>query len=209
MFFPSTYPSSCKPWRNASVRVDSEDDERADRYPIRGTFFGCCASATAPHIANVIPMATIPTNFRFWILDFRLSDRELEDCIQILSCICFSLKSKIGNRKSKMSSYDPVRSCQHIRRNCHADLLRGFEIYHELELLRLLDGQFGGLRAFQDFVDICGGTVEQSGKAGAVGHKATGVNIFPQGVHRRQLVLGRERCDQFAIGEEQRVCKLE
>src|SRR6266508_5947440 len=154
MFFPSTYPSSCKPWRNASVRVDSEDDERADRYPIRGTFFGCWAVATAPHIANVIPRATIPTNFRFWILDFRLSDRELEDCIQILSCICFSLESKIGNRKSKMSSYDAVGSRQHIRRNCQADLLCGFEINDELKLLRLLHGQVSGLGAFQNLVHV-------------------------------------------------------
>src|SRR4030095_5724448 len=48
MFFPSTYPSSRKPWRNASAWVDSEDDERADRYPIRGTFFVCCALAITP-----------------------------------------------------------------------------------------------------------------------------------------------------------------
>ena len=37
------------------------------RNPIRGIFVVCCAVATAPHIANAIMRATIPTNFRFWI----------------------------------------------------------------------------------------------------------------------------------------------
>src|SRR6266545_8137023 len=102
MFFPSTYPSSCKPWRNASVRVDSEDDERADRYPTRGTFFGCCASATAPHIANVTAMATMPPHFRFWIFDFRLSEDEFRTRNQDFSFMRFlslNPKSKIGNPK--------------------------------------------------------------------------------------------------------------
>jgi len=32
-----------------------------------------------------------------------------------------------------------IRSCQHIRRNSEADLLGGFKIDDQLELLRLLD----------------------------------------------------------------------
>jgi hypothetical protein len=34
----------------------------------------------------------------------------------------------------------PIRSCQHIRRNRQADLLRSLEIDHQLELLWLLYG---------------------------------------------------------------------
>ena len=90
IFFPSTYPSSRRPCWNASMRGAITAAEEVMRKPIRGIFVGCCAVATAPHIANAIMRATIPTNFRFWILrrgsepalslskgqvlDFRLSD---------------------------------------------------------------------------------------------------------------------------------------
>jgi hypothetical protein len=42
--------------------------------------------------------------------------------------MCFLPQSKIGNRKSKMSSYDPIRPHQHVRWNRQADLLGGVEI---------------------------------------------------------------------------------
>src|SRR5215470_6338182 len=45
MSFPSTYPRSRRPWRNASVRAAMEETEEAVKNPIRGTFFVCCASA--------------------------------------------------------------------------------------------------------------------------------------------------------------------
>ena len=50
-----------------------------------------------------------------------------------------------------------TRPRQHIRRNRNADLFSGFQIDDELELLRLLYGQVGGLGAFQDFVDQSSG----------------------------------------------------
>ena len=40
---------------------------------------------------------------------------------------------------------DPVRPRQHIRRNRQADLLGSFQIDHQLELRRLLDGRSAGL----------------------------------------------------------------
>ncbi len=46
MFFPSTYPSSRRPCRNASMRAELAEREAPVRYPIRGIFAGCCASAT-------------------------------------------------------------------------------------------------------------------------------------------------------------------
>ena len=44
MFFPSTYPSSRRPCRNASMRAASTEGDVAARNPIRQTFFACCAS---------------------------------------------------------------------------------------------------------------------------------------------------------------------
>jgi hypothetical protein len=41
-----------------------------------------------------------------------------------------------------------VRSRQHIRRDRHSKLLRGFQVNHQLKLSRLLDGQIGWLGAF-------------------------------------------------------------
>ena len=48
-----------------------------------------------------------------------------------------------------------VRPHQHVRRNRQTDLLGGFEIDHELELLRLLDRKISGLGALQNFVHVC------------------------------------------------------
>ena len=117
VFFPSTYPSSRRPWRNASRRAEITEGEEAVRNPIRGIFVGCCASTTAPHIANATPRATIPTNFRFWILrrgsghalDFQLSEQEFKNRFSVVLCMCFRQSKTcgersrtIGNRKSKI-----------------------------------------------------------------------------------------------------------
>src|ERR1041384_7009894 len=57
-----------------------------------------------------------------------------------------SSKKLLQNLKSKIASLDhPVRPCQHVGRNREADLLRGFQIDHQLELRRLLDRKVGGL----------------------------------------------------------------
>src|SRR5919106_931681 len=74
----------------ASV-ADYEARTKRKRYarppdtPTRWTFFGCCARATAPHIANATPTAIISTHFGFSILrlrsaqvlDFRLFDHRI------------------------------------------------------------------------------------------------------------------------------------
>jgi hypothetical protein len=76
---------------------------------MRKIFPACCASATAPHRANVTAMATSPTNFRFSIprqgsgqvLDFGLSEEETNHRIQCLLFMLFSPnpKSAIENPK--------------------------------------------------------------------------------------------------------------
>src|SRR5206468_798424 len=45
MFFPSTYPRSRRPWRNASRRVGTLEGKVVLKNPIREIFGGCCASA--------------------------------------------------------------------------------------------------------------------------------------------------------------------
>src|SRR5947208_16647179 len=57
MLFPSTYPSSRRPCRNASVRGEIEEGETALRNPIRETFFGCCASAAELNAKSMVPSA--------------------------------------------------------------------------------------------------------------------------------------------------------
>ena len=44
MFFPSMYPSSLRPCRNASMRAGETEGEVGLRYAMRGIFVVCCAS---------------------------------------------------------------------------------------------------------------------------------------------------------------------
>ena len=64
MFFPSTYPSSRRPCRNASMRAALAEGEAGVRNPIRGTFFDCCASAGWSKLRDRIASNT-ETIFRF------------------------------------------------------------------------------------------------------------------------------------------------
>ena len=49
---------------------------------------------------------------------------------------------------------DPIRPREHVRRNYETDLLGGFQVDHEVEFGRLLDGKVGGLCAFQNLVNV-------------------------------------------------------
>src|SRR5437773_5471528 len=91
MFCPSMWPSSRRASRIPSARVDSRVASSCDRYPIRGTFFGCCAVATASATKSTKAITESPTNFRLWILDFRLSDQQKAKRIRDVLRICFSL----------------------------------------------------------------------------------------------------------------------
>src|SRR3990167_3847722 len=145
------------------------------------------------HPTSKTRIARNPAHFRFWILDFRLSEQESKNRFQKVLFMQF-LQSKIENRKSKMSFYDSVRPRQHIRRNRESDLFCRLEIYHQLELLRLLHRQVSRLGAFQDLVHICGSAPGQVGEICPVGYKATIVHKFSPVVYRRQPALYREVC---------------
>jgi hypothetical protein len=91
------------------MRSELAEELLATRNPIRGTFPGCWACATVPHIANAITRAMIPTNFRFWILDFRLSEQEFGSRSEAFSLMCFS---SIQNPKSQIPNYLITRSAR-------------------------------------------------------------------------------------------------
>ena len=68
----------------------------------------------------------------------------------------FSLNRKSATEKLKLLN-DLIRSFQHLRRNRQVDLFRCFQVDDQLELLRLLDGQVGGLGAFENLIDVITG----------------------------------------------------
>jgi predicted DNA-binding antitoxin AbrB/MazE fold protein len=99
------------------MRVESEEGESTDRYPILKTF-GCCAFALTPHVVSKTTIAKSPAHFRFWILrqssgqvlDFRLSDKKSRHRTQDLLFILFALnrKSAIENRKLVLNECERI-----------------------------------------------------------------------------------------------------
>src|SRR6266850_2869653 len=125
--FPSTYPSSSKPSRNASRRSEIAVGLLTIRYPIRGTFDVCCAMTG-------LLKATIDT-----------ANKERKHFIFIVRRVCIS---------PHVSSDHSIRSRQHVGRDRQADLLSRFQVDDELELLRLLHGEIGGLCASEHLIHI-------------------------------------------------------
>src|SRR4030095_7735747 len=166
MFFPSTSPSSRRPSRNASNRTELFAWDTAARKPILGIFGGCCASA----IETVVSRKVASSQLR------------------IFSCIGSNSDCCLLPRACCLTNH-LTRPRQHVRRNREADLLRRFEIYHQLELGRLLYGQIRGLGSFQDLFHVCGGSPVQVGQARSVGHQTAGLHKQAKRVHRRQPVL--------------------
>src|SRR5262249_42097675 len=113
--------------RIPSIRgsVTGSNDER---YPMRKTVFGCCASAwlSAKSTAQRVRMV----NFFFMAFSMPRST-----CPSTLDTRPFSFDH-------------PVRPRQHIRWNRQADQLRCLQIDDELKLLRLLYGEIRGFGTF-------------------------------------------------------------
>ena len=49
---------------------------------------------------------------------------------------------------------NPIRRRQDVRRNSHANLFGGFQVYDQLEFRGLLDRQIRRFGAFQNLIDI-------------------------------------------------------
>src|SRR5262245_25481949 len=194
------------------MRSVLEEAKSATKTPTRGIFFGCCASATAPPNSTVTTSATILTNFRLWILDFRSSDRRFGNRIRIPSCICLFL-----NRKSAIESLSrtavrdlefscallpttyssllfdhPVCTPEHSLWNREANLLGGFEIDNQFERGRLLDGEICGLRTLKYFVYVGCCPSAQVDEARAVGHESSVFDKQVVVVYRRKPALQRQ-----------------
>jgi hypothetical protein len=62
---------------------------------MRANFVACCASALAPYIVSTTTIAKSPAHFRFWILDFRLSEQEPETRSEEITFTRFFPQSKM------------------------------------------------------------------------------------------------------------------
>src|SRR4030095_3052736 len=84
-----------------------------------------------------------------------------------------------------------VCPCQHVGWDRQAYLLGSFQIDDELELLRLLHGEIGGLGSFQNLVHVgCAAPIEV-GEVGSIGHQATADDIGAPSVDRRKPIFCR------------------
>jgi hypothetical protein len=125
--------------------------------PIRGTFCGCCASATEALSSKVVSSKQINR------------DRDLN--IVLVWLPCCSLLTAHG----LLSPDHSISPRQHIGWNGQSNLLGGFEIDDQLELRRLLDRQIGRLGALQDFIDEGPERLAKSAKKiDPVGHQLAG-----------------------------------
>src|SRR5262245_32820113 len=124
MFFPSTYPSSRSPWRNASMRYGFAERGKERRKPIRATFFGCCASAGKESTRSVAHRTKPKMVFLIAFLTPYVSPNHL------------------------------ISPRQNVRRNHQTDLLSRLEINHQLELCRLFHRKIGGLSSLQNPVHV-------------------------------------------------------
>src|SRR5262245_18804384 len=82
-----------------------------------------------------------------------------------------------------------VRPEQDRLRNRQVERFRGFEIDHEFKFRRLLNGNIGWLRSFENLVDEHSGAPETLSFIGCIGHEPSCIYMITYFVHRRQLVL--------------------
>src|ERR1041385_742260 len=100
------------PCWNAARRLFSASGDLDDKKPTRAKLLPCCASAKEQSASKA--HRTKPGRCTFCDAAFTFMPVSLDY---------------------------PVRPRQHVRRNREADLLRGFQVDHELELRRLFDGK--------------------------------------------------------------------
>jgi hypothetical protein len=89
-----------------------------------------------------------PHHFRFWIFDFRLSDKESSNRMQDRSIMLFSL-----NRNPELLD-DFIRPLEHAVRNCQTNLFCRFKVYDEFKLRCLLHRQISRFGTFQNLVHV-------------------------------------------------------
>src|SRR5262249_11923647 len=122
-----------------------------------------------------------------------------------------SIRPLCANRvlmhRSKSTLFDHLVSAQQDRRRrLDADCPGRLQIYHQLELCRLLDGQIGGLGPPCYPVDELGDAPEQRRDARPVGKQAARLHPFAEDEHRWDPMPRREVGDALAIAEKERRC---
>src|SRR5713101_7054140 len=99
---------------------------------------------------------------------------------------------------------DLIRPEQERLRNRQPEGLGGFEVDHQLELLRPLDRQLGGLRTVQDLRDEDARPAKGLSETGPVGQQAAGLSELGEERHRRQPLLTPEDRDAHSMVEDDR-----
>ena len=77
------------------------------RNPIRGILEGCCASAATPPKASTVRAIAKSAHFRFWILDFRLSEPEFRK--RFNKRVVHQIFQLMKNRQSKVCPGTTIR----------------------------------------------------------------------------------------------------
>src|ERR1043166_5463924 len=145
IFLPSIQPNLLNSCRNAAKSPAIPEAVLESRKPMRTTFRVCCAHAdeqgakSMEHRAkSKAPSVRIVAFMFIFVFGF------------VLVCPLFNFSFLIFN----FLPDHLICPIEHRLWNCHADLLRCFQIDHQLKFCRLLDRKVGGLAAFENSVDI-------------------------------------------------------
>ena len=77
----------------------------------------------------------------------------------------------VSMENSILASFDhSILPRQHVGRNREADLLRGFQIDHQLKLCRPFHREIARFGSLKDFVNVDGGAPGHVLYVGAIGH---------------------------------------
>src|SRR5262249_34988240 len=98
-----------------------------------------------------------------------------------------------------------VGSGEQRRRHLEAERLRGYQIDDEVELCRLLDGEFAGLRPAQDLVDVYGDASKQVREVRPIRHETSRVCELAPAENCREPHRQRKRTYLNAVGGCKRV----
>src|SRR5262245_27369370 len=113
----------------------------------------------------------------------------------LLHCTVGRLPARTAWHTRPPSVNDLVRALQERWRDRQPDRLRGAEIYDQLELRRLLDGEVGWFGALEDPVHIGGRAPFQVKIVCTIAHETTDLRVLPQPIYRWQPPLRCELCD--------------
>jgi hypothetical protein len=83
--------------------------------------------------------------------------------------------------------------------------LCGLQVDDQLELARLHDWQVGRLVALENPRSVVADLTISVSEVGSVAHQPPGQDIFPQFIHRRDAVMGRERNELLPSAIEKRI----